>query len=655
MFRFMRALAIVALCTSAAHADPAEPTVRAGAQNVPVVTVPPPALEQDSDGRRIIRGCAVGESCARASELLRDFELEAFPPPGASPWIDERTPRSKVETSATRRVAKPSELRPDQPWLDKLALPDIPVRWSKHLIDYLLFYKSDPRGRSIMEAWLVSQGRYRELITTQLRKAKLPEDLIYVAMIESSYDPNTQSPAGALGLWQFMSDGGRIYGLRQDRWVDERRDPLRATIAASDYWADLHMRFGDWHTAMAAYNVGYGGMLRAIARYNTNDFYQLCEYENGLPWETCLYSPKVIAAAIVGRNRAEFGFDKIKVQPAEAWDEVAVPTSLSISVIARAAGVADAEVKRLNPHLRRDRTPPGETSYVVRVPRGTKADFNRKLVDLQTDWDGYDAYVIAHGERLEDVATTYGITTAQLRKINGVARDGEIEGGTILVVPRVSEETRTKNKAKAKANLHGSGVDHKDGELLIVPVPDKDAIVAKRQRVFYRVVSGDSVTSVAQAFGIKGSQLIAWNALDDSARLHPRMVLQLFVETDFDADKHKVALLDPAGLVVVTRGSAEHLDLAEERTGRVRTEYISKGNEKLAEVAKKYGMGSHDLARINRISFNTVLAKGQKIIVYQVIDPTRSERAEEQWRKTPKGRRGKRTSQGPITRPAEVD
>lgn len=657
MFGSMRALAIVALCTTAAHADPVdEPaTVRAGAQNAPPIAVPAPALEQDSDGRRIIRGCAVGETCARATELLRDFELEAFPRPGMSPWIDERTPTSKLEMATKRRVAKPSELRPDQPWLDKLVMPDIPVRWTKQLIDYLLFYKSDPRGRAIMEAWLVSQGRYRDLITTQLRKAKVPEDLLYVAMIESSYNPNTQSPAGALGLWQFMTDGGRIYGLRQDRWVDERRDPLRATIAASDYWADLMMRFGDWDTAMAAYNVGYGGMLRAIARYNTNDFYQLCEYENGLPWETCLYSPKVIASAIVGHNRTEFGFDKLKEQVAESWDEVAVPTSLSIAVIARATGVADAEIKRLNPHLLRDRTPPGETSYVVRVPRGTKADFQRKLVELQTDWDGFDAYVIAHGERVEDVATTYGISASALRKLNGVARDGEIQGGTILVVPRVSEENRAKNKAKAKANLHASGVDHKDGDSLIVPVPDRDAAVANRQRVFYRVVSGDSVTSVAKAFGIKATQLIEWNALDEGAKLHPKMVLQVFVETDFNADKHKVALLDPSGLTIVTRGSAEHLDIAEERAGRVRTDYISKGNEKLADVAKKYGMGSHDLARINRISFNTVLAKGQKIIVYQVTDPTRSDRAEEQWRKTPKARRGKRTSQGPVTRPADVD
>jgi membrane-bound lytic murein transglycosylase D len=599
--------------------------------------------------------------------LLREFELEAFPPPGASPWIDERNQvGSRLEASPPRRVKRPSELRPDQPWLDKLALPDLPVTWTPRLIEYLLFYKDDLRGRAIMESWLVAQGRYRDLILGFLRKAHLPEDLLYVSMIESSYDPATLSSAGALGLWQFMPEGGRIYGLRQDRWVDERRDPLRSTMAVVDYWKDLYQRFGDWQIAMAAFNVGYGAMLRSIARYNTNDYYQLCEYENGLPWETCLYTPKVLATAIVGHNRAVFGFDKIQELPPERWEEVPVPTSIPLSVIARAAGASEAEIKRLNPQLRKDRTPPGEPGYVVRVPRGAKGDFDRRLAELSTDWDGMDAYVVAHGERLEDVATTFGISLSQLKKLNGIARESEIVGGTVLVVPRITAEAREKNRAKAKANLHASGIDQKEGEPLIVPVPDKDARVPGKKRVFYRVVSGDTLRSVANALDVKPAQLVAWNALDPDAKLHPRMVLQAFVAPDFDADKHNVVLLDESQLVIVTRGSTEHLDLAEARTGRVRTEYISKGDEKLADVAKRYGMGSHDLARINRISYNTVLEKGQKIIVYQVADPTRSERAEEQWKKMSKARRSKKAAQrpkstsstdeeGPVTRPSQIE
>jgi hypothetical protein len=139
------------------------------------------------------------------------------------------------------------------------------------------------------------------------------------------------------------------------------------------------------------------------------------------------------------------------------------------------------------------------------------------------------------------------------------------------------------------------------------------------------------------------------------------MVVQAWVAADFNAEKHHVSLLPDDHLLVVTRGSAEHLDLAESRTGRVRSEYVAQGKEKLADVAKKFGMGSHDLARINRISYDTVLEPGQSIIVYEVADPSRSARADEQWKRTPRARRGKPSSEradhaasdGPVTRPAD--
>jgi len=623
-----------------ARAD--EPVVHAGAQPAPPVQAGEPVLPQQLDGRRSIRGCATDEACGRPGEAMRELEVELFPPPGGSPWLDERAaPASRVEAQVARTVGKPSELRPDQPWLDQLELPDLPVAWSQRLVDYLVFYKTDPRGRSIIASWLTAQGRYKDLISSYLRKARLPQDLIYVAMIESSYDPNTLSSAGALGLWQFMPEGGRIYGLRQDRWVDERKDPYRATIAQMDYFHDLLQRFGDWPIALAAFNVGYGAMLRSVARYNTNDYYKLCEYENGLPWETCLYTPKILATAIVGHNRALFGVDKLPIKPAETWDEVSVPVSMTFGVIARAAGVPEADIKRLNPHLRRGRTPPGEAGYIVRVPPGRKTETQKKLIELQSDWDGYDAYVVAHGERFEDVATTHGLSTSALRRLNGVERESEISGGSVLVVPRITAEQRAKNQAKAKAKLLGSGVDQKEGEALIVPVPDKDFVVDGKQRVFYRVVAGDTAKSIAKALDVTRSQLATWNELEPDANLHPRMVLVAWVSPTFDADAHRVALLDESQLVIVTRGSAEHLDLAEQRTGRARIEYVAGKKEKLEDVAKRYGMGSHDLARINHISYNTVLEKGDKVIVYQVIDPTRSDRAEKQWKKTPRPKKGK--------------
>ena len=631
----------VVLCGSAA-AD-TDPSIRAGAQPSPPVRAGEPSLPQQLGGRRAVRGCtpAADDAACSGAAVLREFELERIPPPGASPWLDERTPpRSRLEAGPPRIVKQPSELRPDAPWLDQLALPDLPVHWSQRLVDYLVFYRDDPRGRATIRAWFVAQGRYREMILAQLRRAKLPEDLMYVAMIESSYDPSVLSYAGALGLWQWMPAAAEIYGLRRDRWVDERRDPYRATIAQLDYFRDLHQRFGDWHLALASFNAGYGAVLKSIARYNTNDLYQICEYENGLPWETCWYAPKVLATAIVGRNRAAFGLDKLVPAPAEAWEDVAVPTSISLGVIARAAGVPEAEIVRLNPHLRHGRTPPGEPGYIVRVPAGKQADARRRIAELQSDWDGYDAYVVSHGERFEDVATTFGLSTFALKRLNDVDGEAEIHGGTVLVVPRISEDQRTKNRAKARAALHASGNDQKPGEPLLVPVPDKDAAIAGKQRVFYRVVAGDSPRQVAKTLGVAEADLAAWNALADG-KLQPKMVLVAWVPADFDAEKRKVVLLDPGQLVVVTRGSPEHLDLTEARLGRVRTEYVAQGKEKLEDIAKKFGMRKYDLARINRISYDTVLAKGDKVIVYQVAEPARSKRATEQWNKTPKGRRGK--------------
>jgi membrane-bound lytic murein transglycosylase D len=627
-----------------AHADPAGPAVHPGTQPVPPVRAVEPVLSQELDGRRAIRGCSADERCARPGDLLREFEVEAFAPAAASPWLDDRTPPpSRLEPAPRPLVKRPSELAPSAPWLDQLELPDLPVKWSQTLVDYLVFYRDDPRGRSIMESWLVAQGRYRDLILAHLRKARLPEDLLYVAMIESGYDPNDSSSAGALGVWQFMPEGGRIYGLRIDRWVDERRDPLRSTIAQMDYFADLQQRFADWHVALAAFNMGYGAMLRSIARYNTNDYYRLCEYENAIPWETCLYTPKVLAAAIVGHNRAAFGFDKLRPATTETWEEIAIPISTSLAAIARIAGASEADLKRLNPQLRHGRTPPGEGGYVVRVPPGTKAETQRRLVELESEWKGYDAYVIAHGERFEDVATTFGLTVGQLRKLNDVTRDAEIEGGTTLVVPRISDDQRARNAAKARAALHASGLDQKDGEPLIVAVPDKTAVVEGKRRAFYRVVAGDTLKGVARALDVRPADLARWNALDPEGNLQARMILLAWIAPDFNAAKRAVNLLDDTQLVVVTRGSPEHMDLVEARTGRVRTEYTAQGKEKLSDVAKKFGMGSHDLARINRISYDTVLSKGQTIIVYQVADPNRSKRADDQWKKTPRARRGKLT------------
>lgn len=631
-----------------ARAQAGPPPVHPGAQaSPPGPPAPAPAaLDTDPGQRRAIRGCRVDASCrGHALAGLREFELEAFgPPPGEpplAPWIEGDDPHGHATArgrSARARPAgrdlRPTDLRPDLPWLDELDLPDLPVRWHERVIRYLEFYKDDPRGRNIMRGWLRAQGRYRDMIVSRLRRAGLPEDLLYVAMIESSYDPRTRSRVGASGLWQFMPAGGRIYGLWSDRWIDERNDPVRATDAAVMYFADLYQRFGDWHLAMAAYNAGYGAVLRSVARYNTNDFWELIEHENALPWGASLYVPKALAAAIVGRNRALFGFDEVNERPPMTWDQVSVPKSVPLGTVARAAGVSLETIQELNPQLRRNRTPPTIQGYVIRIPAGTGALFSTRFAQLRGDWDQHDAYVVSHGQRFEDVATIHGISRRKLAQLNGIEHESEVRGGMVLVVPRVSDEDKQRNRDKAEQELYTSGVPPApEDEPLLVAVPDRDARVPGRKRVFYRVVTGDTLTGVAAGLGVPRDDLARWNDLAPEAHLHPRMIVQAFVPEGWDGagpDGSPVALLDDSRLLVVTRGSDEHMTIMEERIGRERVVYTPDRRESFADIGKKFGLTARDLARVNRRPHDTVVEPGEEVIVYKVVDRTRSERAADQ-------------------------
>ena len=595
--------AIALTSTGAAHAQPTTANPGPMRPGPGPTAGSPRILEQDLGQRRAIRGCPVGNSCqGPIQEALVEFELEAFPKRDSdSPWATNESvhghaavrkrgkhgDRIGAPGSRTKPVAvrKPSQLRPDLPWLDDLKMPDVPVHWDERIIKFLEFYRYDPRGRNIMRTWLRDQNKYKAMMLRNLRKHKLPEALLYISMIESSYSPHEYSRVGASGLWQFMPAAGHIYGLKQNRWLDERNDPGLSTEAVTYYFKDLHDRFGDWDLAMAAFNAGYGAVIKSIAKYNTNSYWQLLEYENGLPWGTSHYVPKWLATAIVGNNLEVFGFADLK-------------------------------------------------NYRVRIPVGSKAKFGERFAQLRADWDDVDAYVVKHGERFEDVAATHGISRSKLRKLNGLESESEVRGGMILVVPKVDDAVKTANKANAADDLYKSGVPAAaDGEALLMPVPDINFKVQGKKRYFHRVVSGATLGGTADSFGVKTADLAFWNGLDPEAHLHPRMVLQVWVSKDFKPGKHEVAVMDESRLRVVESGSEEHLNEAERRIGRKRVSYSPRRPESLETIGAKYGLGRYDLARINHLSPSSIVSPGEKVLVYEVVDTTKSTRIAEQAKK----------------------
>ncbi len=551
-------------------------------------------LPEDLQGRRAVRGGPV-EGTHESDELkaLRSFDEESFPKPGLD------------APDAIRDVAAPAI-----PWLDQLKLPDLPVRLDPRVVRYLEFYRSDKRGRAIMSSWLKAQGRWRPLMEDALRRAKLPLGLIYVSMIESGYDPHDRSSAGAVGLWQFMPEGARIYGLRVDYWIDERKNPEKSTGAVMHYLGDLKARFGGWPLALAAFNAGYGAVLRAMQKYNTNDYWELCKHEDGLPWDTMLYVPKAMAAAVVGENRKLFGYDELPADSPYAFDRVVVPSSLSFASLARAAGASENEIALLNPELRRKRTPP-DGNWEARVPRGAGPRFTAAY---EAHREMVKPFVVRFGERLDDVARQFGLSTKELRVMNGIDDSAEVRPGLTLVVPSGQSDRRLTNMAPAPADT------------VIVAVPDKDAAVAGKKRVFYRTLSQDSVEDVAAFFKVKPVELQRWNNLDLDARLCSNLVLQLWVPKDFDSSR--AALVDPSLVRVVTTGSDEFFDLVEARRGRARLMYAIKKGDDLQRIGKKFGLTVADLERINRFGEkHTELVVGQKLVVYRTLSPAEKEKA----------------------------
>ena len=331
------ALGLAFLWAGAALAEPVPPRlVLASSRSVSAT-----AAGDDLSARRSIRGVTVEGRESPELRAMREFEEDRFGPLRLRDLAGEPAPSEAGAFAGLRR-------------------PDIPVRFEPRVQRYLELYKNERRGRSIMTAWLKRQGRYRELIESALDRHHLPRALLYIAMIESGYDPRDRSSAGAAGVWQFMPEGGRIYGLRIDYWLDERNDPEKSTEAVMRYFSDLHARFGSWHLALAAFNAGYGAVMNSVAKYNTNDYWELCRQENGLPWETVNYVPKFLATATVGANREAFGYGEVTADPAIVFDRVPVPPSTTLANVARAAGVTLEQVAQLNPELRRDRTPPEE-------------------------------------------------------------------------------------------------------------------------------------------------------------------------------------------------------------------------------------------------------------------------------------------------------
>ena len=322
-------------------------------------------------------------------------------------------------------------------------MPDLPVRWDERVVRYLQYFRDDPRGHATFANLYRHSGRWRDMMRRALRRKGLPEDLIWVSMIESGFDQTAHSLVGAQGLWQLMPETAKIYGLAIDRWLDQRLSATVATDAAADLLGDLHRRFGSWELALGGFNMGYGGLVSIVKRYNTNDFWALERTEGALPWETSLYVPKVFAAAVVAHNLATFGFADVVVDPPIETDQVNVAPGTSLATVAVAAQCTTKDIESLNPELRASRTPPAGDAdaasvIAVSVPHGKGAAavagpcFACAGISRRST-----ATSCASARRSSRSRQAHKTTTQKVVELNAIAPGEAVRGGTSLLVPHI--------------------------------------------------------------------------------------------------------------------------------------------------------------------------------------------------------------------------
>jgi len=356
-------------------------------------------------------------------------------------------------TVAARQFAR-------DPWPETVTLPPAPdeitiVPRSAYRIEnnaqvrqFLDLFQTGYR-RAVVERWLVRSGRFLPMIFTVFREKGLPEELVFTAMIESGFNPVAVSRAGAKGLWQFMAPTARRYGLRVDRWVDERLDPEKSTVAAANYLRDLHALFGSWDLAKAAYNAGEMKVSRAIQGMGTTDFWALTR-SRLLRQETKDFVPAIHAATLIGREPERYGFVVAPDDPLR-YEIVTVSRATPLSRIAVQAAVSAEDLERLNPELLLKQTPPGP--YALKVPTGgadriqTALDrpAARHLASAQSAGKpraaragAQDVHIVQPRETLSAIAKRYGVSVANLLQWNDLTETARIFPGDRLRVALIA-------------------------------------------------------------------------------------------------------------------------------------------------------------------------------------------------------------------------
>lgn len=321
--------------------------------------------------------------------------------------------------------------------------------------------------------WLSRSGRYLELMKGILKAKNIPEDIAFLSLIESGFNPSAYSVARAVGPWQFIASTGKRYGLKIDWWRDERKDPVKSTEAAAEYLSDLYQMFGSWNLAMAAYNAGEGKILKALNRTKSNDYWALLNTKH-IKRETKEYVPRFIAATMIATNPQSYGFENLTYYMPLEYDEVIITAPVDLDVAARCADTTIDAIRELNPELRRWSTPANNSFYVLRIPPGKKDVFMENLSRIpEAERFTVDTYTIKKGDTYKSIAKKTGIPVSVVLELNNGIQ--ALTVGEKIILPPKDKFHMDRDDRVRTASYRGKKHKNKKKKVVVAALHKKDS------------------------------------------------------------------------------------------------------------------------------------------------------------------------------------
>jgi len=455
---------------------------------------------------------------------------------------------------------------------------DVPVEYNEQVKKAIYFFQTNRRKE--MTRWLQRSGRYLPLLREILAEEGLPQDIAYLSMIESGFNPDAYSRARAVGLWQFIYSTGRLYGLKRNEWVDERKDPIKSTRAAAKHLKDLYNIYNDWNLSMAAYNCGAARVTRQFNKTPDIDYWDMT-----LPPETRSYVPFFMAALIIAKEPELFGFENIAYEEPFEFEEAEVHPYTSLSKAAKCAGVDVDELRALNVELSRDRTPAGKEMYALKIPVGTTERFAQEYARLEIEKyvpPKVSAYKVKKGDTLSGIARKFNISLTSLMRENNLKNQHRLSIGQSLRIPGGAKDIEVSSEPAMEVASRPlrQNVSAESG--------DADT---------YTVRKNDTLSLIADKFKTSVANLQELNDMGRSTRIYVGQQLNVPQSGRSEAagnSSRQAAVIDTEPELIT---------------------YIVQEGDSLYDIARTYSVDYKDIKRWNKIKDPRKIQPGQKIII----------------------------------------